>query len=175
MNVFRKILDALSEADVDFVIIGGVAARRTDRHGSPFDLDVCYERSSANLERLTKALRPYHPRLRGAPEGLPFLFDVETIRRGMNFTLTTDLGDLDVLGEIAGIVQHPQVLVFSESVEFLGRPYLVLSLDGLIRSKRTAGRSKDLEALTELEAPENSAGARAETRRLPMLDDGRML
>jgi hypothetical protein len=99
--------------------------------------------------------------LRGAPEGLPFLFDVETIRRGMNFTLTTDLGDLDVLGEIAGIGQHPQVPVFSESVEFLGRPYRVLSLDGLIRSKRTAGRSKDLEALTELEALRELRGSKS--------------
>jgi hypothetical protein len=53
------------------------------------------------------------------------------------------------------------VLVFSESVEFLGRPYRVLSLDGLIRSKRTAGRSKDLEALTGLEALRELRGSKS--------------
>jgi hypothetical protein len=46
-------------------------------------------------------------------------------------------------------------------VEFLGRPYRVLSLDGLIRSKRTAGRSKDLEALTELEALRELRGSKS--------------
>jgi hypothetical protein len=48
-----------------------------------------------NIERLVSALSPYHPRLRGAPDGLPFLFDVETLSNGMNFTLATDLGDID--------------------------------------------------------------------------------
>jgi hypothetical protein len=152
MNVFRRTLDALAEARVDFVIIGGVAATA---HGSArvtFDLDICYERSRANLERLSLALEPFHPRLRGAPADLPFSFDAATMRRGMNFTLTTDLGDIDVLGEIAGIGQYPDVLALSDSLYLLDRTYRVLSLEGLIRSKRAAGRSKDLEALPELEA-----------------------
>jgi predicted nucleotidyltransferase len=152
MNVFRRTLDALAEAGVDFVIIGGVAATA---HGSArvtFDLDICYERSRANLERLSLALRPYHPRLRDAPAHLPFDLDAATIRHGMNFSLTTDLGDIDVLGEIAGIGQYTDVLALSDSLYLLGRTYRVLSLEGLIRSKRTAGRSKDLEALRELEA-----------------------
>jgi predicted nucleotidyltransferase len=152
MNVFRRTLDALAEARVDFVIIGGVAATA---HGSArvtFDLDICYERSRANLERLSLAFRPYHPRLRDAPADLPFDLDAATMRRGMNLTLTTDLGDIDVLGEIAGIGQYTDVLALSDSLYLLGRTYRVLSLEGLIRSKRAAGRSKDLEALRELEA-----------------------
>jgi hypothetical protein len=152
MNVFRRILDVLANAGADFVIIGGVAATA---HGSArvtFDLDICYERSRANLDRLTESLNPYNPRLRGAPAGLPFRFDVPTIQRGMNFTLTTDLGDLDLLGEIAGVGQYPQALALSVTIEFLGRSYQVLGLEGLIRSKRVAGRSKDFEALSELEA-----------------------
>jgi predicted nucleotidyltransferase len=152
MSVFRRALDALAEAGVEFVIIGGVAATA---HGSAqvtFDLDICYERSQANLERLSLALQPYRPRLRGAPAELPFHFDARTIGRGMNFTLTTDLGDVDVFGEVAGIGQYADVLALSDRVELLGRTYQVLSLEGLVRSKRKAGRSKDLEALHELEA-----------------------
>lgn len=59
------------------------------------DLDVVYERSADNLNRLVEALGPLSPYLRGAPPGLPFAFDVATLRRGLNFTLVTTLGDID--------------------------------------------------------------------------------
>ena len=44
----------------------------------------------------------YQPYLRGAPPGLPFRWDDRTLKAGLNFTLTTTLGDLDLLGEVAG-------------------------------------------------------------------------
>jgi hypothetical protein len=59
---------------------------------------------------------PYEPYLRGAPRGLPFRFDLETLERGLNFTLTTTLGPLDLLGEIVGgggyedLVPHTQTI-----------------------------------------------------------------
>jgi hypothetical protein len=40
------------------------------------------------------------PYLRGAPAGLPVRLDPGTISRGLNFTLTTTLGDVDLLGEV---------------------------------------------------------------------------
>jgi hypothetical protein len=70
---FEATLKALSECGVNFVVIGGYAATL---HGSAYltrDLDICYERTPENMEQLVTALSPYHPRLRGAPEGLPFL------------------------------------------------------------------------------------------------------
>jgi hypothetical protein len=87
---FEATLKTLSERGVNFVVIGGYAATL---HGSAYltrDLDICYERTPENIERLVSALRPYHPRLRGAPEGPPFLFNVQTLSNGMNFTLATD-------------------------------------------------------------------------------------
>jgi hypothetical protein len=152
MNHFGRSLDVLRDARVNFVVLGGVAA---SAHGSAYltqDLDVCYDRSSTNMERLAKALRPLHPRLRGAPAGLPFSFDPPTISRGMNFTLATDLGDLDLFGEVLGIGQYAEVKALSVTLELFGRPCEVLSLEGLIRSKRAAGRTKDLLVLPELEA-----------------------
>jgi len=92
---FEAVIGLLADAGVDFVVIGGVAMLV---HGSAHvtqDIDFCYSRSRENIRRLTSALLPYHPRLRGAPEGLPFMFDEETIRRGLNFTLSTDLGDVN--------------------------------------------------------------------------------
>jgi hypothetical protein len=63
---------------------------------------VVYRRTPENIERLGSALAPHAPYLRGAPPGLPFRWDTDTIVRGLNFTLTTAFGDRDVLGEVTG-------------------------------------------------------------------------
>jgi len=79
----ERLLSVLHDAEVRFVIIGGVAATI---HGSArltSDLDVVYARDRENLERLVAALQPLDPYLRGAPPGLPFRFDVETLRRSI--------------------------------------------------------------------------------------------
>ena len=70
----------------------------------------------------------------------------------MNFTLTTDVGDVDILGEVTGIRSYPQVEALSEPMEIFGNDYRVLTLEGLIRAKRELGRAKDLRILPELEA-----------------------
>ena len=51
---------------------------------------------------LVKALAPLRPYLRGAPPGLPFSFDETTVQRGLNFTLVTTFGPLDLFGELTG-------------------------------------------------------------------------
>ena len=117
-----------------------------------FDLEICYARDDDNLARLVEALSPFHPQLRGAPAGLPFIWDVESLRRGLNFTLRTDLGDLDLFGEILGVGSFEQVRAASLPVPLFGIECAVLSLDGLIAAKRAAGRPKDQIILPELEA-----------------------
>lgn len=79
--------------------------RASSIHGSSratFDLDLVYDRSDENLTRVVDALAPLHPYLRGAPPGLPFRFDFKTLQNGLNFTLTSDLGDIDLFGEVPG-------------------------------------------------------------------------
>ena len=152
MTRFGDLLRTLAEGGVDFILVGGVAAAA---HGSPRstqDVDVVYSREGGNLERLVEALRPHHPYLRGAPPGLPFRLDVETLRAGLNFTLVTDLGWLDLLGEIAGGGRYEDLLPHSITVEAFGSSCRVLDLETLIRTKKLAGRPKDLEALAELES-----------------------
>lgn len=83
---------------------------------------------------------------------LPFQFDADSLRSGLNFTLTTDLGDVDVLDEIAGLGSYEAALQFSEDMEFFGLRCKVLTLEGLIKSKKAVGRAKDLRLLPELEA-----------------------
>src|SRR5438093_3412808 len=96
----HRLLTALCEADVAFVIVGGMAAVAQGSAYITVDLDICYKRTAGNLQRLSDALRVLNPQLRGAPAGLPFRLDPPTLKAGLNFTLTTDAGDLDLLGEV---------------------------------------------------------------------------
>ena len=96
-------LGVLNRFGVRFVVIGGVAGRLWGSPTLTNDVDICYERSQDNLERLAAALVDLDARLRGVDENVPFLLDAETLKRGQNFTFTTSLGPLDVLGLPAGI------------------------------------------------------------------------
>ena len=152
MTDFRSVVRTLAEGGVEFIVVGGLAATM---HGSArltFDVDVVYRRTSENIHRLVLALTPYHPYLRGAPPGLPFRWDAATIERGLNFTLTTDIGDVDVLGEIVGGGSYEQLLAHSTTIQVFGVDCRCLGLESLIQVKRAAGRPKDLEAIAELEA-----------------------
>jgi hypothetical protein len=152
MTDFAGVIRTLVDAGIDFIIVGGVAGTV---HGSARltrDVDVVYARSPENMRRLVDALAPHNPYLRGAPVGLPFQWDLNTIQRGLNFTLTTRLGDLDLLGELTGGGGFAQLREHASSVRVFDRDVQVLDLDWLIRVKRAAGRPRDLEAIAELEA-----------------------
>lgn len=156
MPLPNKIIEAplrlLGEHGVNCVIVGGVAAAI---HGSLLltnDLDVCYARDPTNLTRLANALQTVHARLRNVPQGIPFILDADTLKRGLNFTFTTDIGDLDLLGEVRGVGQYDEALRGSLRVEIFGYSFNVIDIGKLISAKRAAGRPKDLIALPELEA-----------------------
>jgi hypothetical protein len=149
---FARLLQALTGGGVEFIIIGGFAATA---HGSAHvtvDLDIVYRRTPENIERLAGALAPMQPYLRGAPPGLPFQFDADTIRHGLNFTLVTLAGDLDVIGEATGGGTYEALLPRSEVRRILGLDVRFVDLETLVHLKRAAGRPKDLERIAELEA-----------------------
>ena len=149
---FAAVLGAFEDAGVDSIVVGGLAATV---HGSARltqDVDFVYSREPRNIERLALALQPHSPYLRGAPPGLPFEWSAATIARGLNFTLTTAIGDIDLLGEIAGGGDYHALLPHTIEVEIFGHRCRCLDLPALIRAKRASGRPKDLEALAELEA-----------------------
>jgi len=137
---------------VEFVLVGGVAATIHGSARATFDVDIVYERSPDNIDRLVAALSPIRPYLRGVPPGLPFSFDAATVARGLNFTLETSLGDLDLLGEIDRRRPVRRSVAFHRSPHRFGLQCRCVSLSKLIDLKRAAGRPKDNEALAELEA-----------------------
>ncbi len=146
------LLTALCRAEVSFILIGGMAAVAQGSSYVTADLDIFYERQNPNYSKITTGLRQFNPRLRGVDPGLPFVLDEVTLRSGMNFTLTTDVGDLDLLGEIAGFPSFHDAKLRSEEIELFQYRIWVLTLDGLIHSKEATGRPKDLRLLPELKA-----------------------
>jgi hypothetical protein len=145
------LLRHLAGGQVEFVLIGGLAMIAQGSASTTKDLDICYSRSPKNMAALATTLAPLHPYLRGAPPGLPFHFDAATIQAGLNFTLTTDLGDIDFLGEVSGVGGYEQALAQSQERNVFGLAIRVLSLEGLIAAKKAAGRVKDRLHLLELE------------------------
>lgn len=152
MSDLAKLMQRLVDGHVDFILVGGLAA---NAHGSArvtTDVDVAYSRLDANLARLVKALKPVKPYLRGAPPGLPFEWSVTTLKGGLNLTLITADGPIDLLGEIVGGGRYEDLLPHSTAHRAFGREIRILDLPWLIRVKRAAGRPRDLETIAELEA-----------------------
>ena len=148
---FARLFGALSKGRVEFILVGGVAATVHGSSRLTQDVDIVYARTDANLKRLVTALKPLRPYLRGAPPGLPFVWSGETLCAGLNFTLTTRAGDLDLLGEITGGGTYADLLPHTVTIALFGQPTTCLNLEWLIRTKRAAGRPRDLEAIAELE------------------------
>lgn len=157
---FARALQVLALARVEFIVVGGAAATAHGAARLTQDLDVVYSREPANLERLAEALQQFQPYPRGAPPGLPFQWDARTLRSGLNFTLQTSFGDLDLLGEVVGGGNYAALLPDTIELEVFGISCRCLDLEKLIAVKRAAGRPKDFEAIAELEAILDERGPR---------------
>lgn len=148
---FERVLHALHQAGVEFILIGGLAAVVWGASRFTRDVDIVYRRTPENLQRLVDALTPLAPYLRDAPPGLPFHWDTETLKRGLNFTLSSDAGPIDLFGEVVGGGTYDSLKAAAVEVELFGIPCLCVSLRKLIELKRAAGRPRDLEVVAELE------------------------
>ena len=142
---------------VDFVLIGGLAARL---HSSPTvtnDLDVCHDQSRPNLKRLARALEEMEATLRlpDPQERVDMLIDERLLAATQSLTLSTEFGSLDLLARPAGTDGYEDLIRDSVSIKLeRGLSVAVAGIDDLIRMKRSSGRPKDLievEVLTALQ------------------------
>jgi hypothetical protein len=151
-NFAEQIVGALSSSKVEFIVVGGISAVL---QGAPIvtrDLDLCYRHTSDNLRRLAAALAPFQMRLRDLPQGVPNVFDEHSLQLGMNFTLEAEGEFLDLLGEMSAIGGYDAIVGRAVEMDVAGHTVKVLALADLIRTKRAAGRPKDLAVLPVLEA-----------------------
>lgn len=149
---FDLLVQALADAGVEFILIGGWAAILNGSFRTTRELDICFERTPENHRLLFDALAPFHPRLRTLSMDVPFVWDAATLNSAAILRLATAAGPIDLLAEVSGLGSFDQVKASSKLVEAFGRRVLTLDLRGLIATKRAAGRPKDLQALSELES-----------------------
>ncbi|MCC5886866.1 MAG: hypothetical protein JJT88_10580 [Gammaproteobacteria bacterium] len=146
---FREILEALNQHEVEYMVVGGVAAVI---HGAPtttFDLDALVRLSDANAERLARALSELDARFR---EHRAILRPtVEDILGGGHLLLMTRAGPLDVLGFIGEQQRYEDLLGESSEIETSMGSLRVLNLEALIDEKKRMGRAKDIAAVELLE------------------------
>jgi predicted nucleotidyltransferase len=135
---------------VEFLVIGGQAESLMGSPRVTIDVDLCYRRTEENVRRLAEALSEIRPRLRNAPPDLPFQPDARTLTAGLNFTLATDIGDLDLLGEVEPIGAFDMLNKSAEIFESGGLTIRTISLNDLIRVKQHIKRFKDSESLFQL-------------------------
>lgn len=149
---FKDTIQRLEACEVRYSVIGGYAAML---HGSALmtqDADVVIDLSPENLKKLHNALQDLNPRHRMGAEKRAFTEQDAADPHWKNLYLTTDWGQLDCLGEVAGIGSFEACLARSEVMDLGDFQLRILTLDALIEAKRAIGRPKDIHAVHELEA-----------------------
>jgi predicted nucleotidyltransferase len=146
------LLHRLAGADVDFVVIGGVAVAVQGYGRATKDLDITYATNAANLERLGKVLIGLAARLRNVQEEAPFVPDAQTLRRIAILTLDTSEGPLDLLVRPDGAAPYEQLRARADVIDLDGAEIRVVDIDDLLAMKRAAGRPQDLADIDALEA-----------------------
>lgn len=152
MAKLEPIIASLVKNEVEFVIVGELAMAYYGCETVTEVFDFCYLTSLKNIEGVISAISPFSPRLREIQKERGFILDTTFLHDGTNFNLHTDIGDIDLLGEVASVGTYSEVEKHSIDVEIYGHRVKILSLEALIKAKRRAGRTKDLLVLPELGA-----------------------
>jgi predicted nucleotidyltransferase len=143
MQQTPELLRLLIDAEVEFIIIGGVAAVAYGSAIFTQDLDITAAFSEDNLSRLLHVLAPHHPRYALAVPKRPVTESPAELSAHRNLYLLTDLGRLDILSAVPPVGTYAEVATRAITMELNGRPFRVIGLDDLIAVKRHLGRDKD--------------------------------
>lgn len=141
----------LASHEVDFVVVGGIAAVLHGSERNTFDLDLCPAQDRDNLDALGRALVEIDARLRGIEEDVPFVPDGRSLRGMQVLTLATSLGPLDALARPDGSPPYRRLLGRAKTVEVGSASIRFASIEDLLSMKRAADRPKDREDVERLE------------------------
>ncbi|MDH3403545.1 MAG: hypothetical protein OES32_09160 [Acidobacteriota bacterium] len=139
---FRELLRALVEGEVEFVIVGGVAAVLEGAPVATFDLDVVYSLEESNVGRLVRVLADLEA-VYVDPAGRRIQPDAPRLRGGGHHLLRSRYGRLDVLGSVGERLKFEDLLPRSRVASVHGMEVSVLTLEALIGTKEAANRPKD--------------------------------
>ncbi|MFZ4775974.1 MAG: hypothetical protein ACOYM3_11450 [Terrimicrobiaceae bacterium] len=151
MESLKKTVIQLSSQNCLFVVVGGFGVASWGISLLTRNLEVACDMAPENLAKAWLALAELHPVHRMTPERLPFTREQAESGSLKNLYLSTDIGQLDLLGEVKGIGPFEECWKNSEPISIGDAEIRVLTLDALILAKLAMGRPKDLHAVLELE------------------------
>jgi predicted nucleotidyltransferase len=153
----QELLRRLADADVRFVIVGGLAVNAWGYLRATRDIDLVPDPAAENLARLDGVLRGLDGRVDVGGKLLDANSIATFLRTGDRTLVVTDLGDVDVL---QGLPQVPPFSTLDEQaadVDLDGLVVRVCSLEHLLGMKRASTRSRDKDDLDALEAAQGDA------------------
>jgi predicted nucleotidyltransferase len=148
----KSLIKILTEADVRYVLIGGLAMAAQGSDYITDDADLVFDRDGSNADALVNALKPLNPRPVDYPPELLYVWDSSTLFASAVLNLETTNGRIDLVGEPEGIDSFEGLYERAETLNLFGHPVKVASIDDLIAMKHAAGRNKDRLHIMELEA-----------------------
>jgi len=155
---YESLIRILVNAKVNMVVVGALSMVIRGADYSTFDMDICYEKSPENIQRLCRVLAPHCPIIRSAFNDIAHLL----ANNQQSESFSTDFGKIDMLANVSGLGDYNDVTQFATTVELEGVVVQALTLDGLIKAKEAANRPKDqahlitLRALKQMEDEENN-------------------
>ena len=146
---YLELLSVLSRHRVEFIVVGGVAAIVEGAPITTLDLDVVFERSPENLQRLHDALQSINARYRD-PGGRHLVPDLDRLGTIETNLLLTELGPLDALTEIGDGWDYEYLIEYSNVRAVGDLRVRILNLGKVIESKEVANSDKDRAVLPVL-------------------------
>jgi predicted nucleotidyltransferase len=150
---FDELLRRLAEADVEFVVVGGLALNAWGVVRGTKDVDVVVATDSDNIRRVAgvAVASGGHVQQGEALLGSPFSI-AAALASGEQVVIETDLGRLDVVQGLDGVPSFQDLRSRAAEAEILGSKVWVCSREDLKAMKQAAGRTRDLADLEDLEA-----------------------
>jgi predicted nucleotidyltransferase len=150
---FDQILRRLTEAEVKFVVVGGLALGAWGVVRGTKDVDIVVAPDAENLKRLAAVAEAIHGHVHAGESFLSSQLSIAgQLANGEQVAIETDLGRLDVVQGLDGVPSYDELKERSTETEILGIKVAVCSIDDLKAMKRAAGRTRDLADLEDLDA-----------------------
>ncbi|HSS42113.1 MAG TPA: nucleotidyltransferase [Solirubrobacterales bacterium] len=150
---FDELLRRLSEAEVEFVVVGGLAVNAWGVVRGTKDVDVVIATDPENVRRVAEVAAEAGGHVQQGHALLGSAFSIASaLAGGDQVMIETDLGRLDVVQGLDGVPSFEELRPRSSEAEILGVAVAVCGVDDLMAMKRAAGRTRDLADLEDLEA-----------------------
>lgn len=166
---FDRILRRLTEAEVEFVVVGGLALGAWGVVRGTKDVDVVVAPEPENLKRVAAVAVDLHGHVQAGESFLSSHVSIAgRLAGGEQVAIETDLGRLDVVQGLDGVPGYRDLHARSVETEILGVKVAVCALEDLKAMKQASGRTRDQADLEDLDAtgqlydeppgPDSSAG-----------------